>query len=72
MKYLTSKINKKFNVNLSSTHITSIAKDLNITLKQTKVRYEPKTRYKKPIDINKQLNEFYKIIKSINWMILFQ
>ena len=64
MSDLTSKLNKKFNVNLSSTHITSVVKDLNITLKQTKVRHEPKTRYKKPIDINKQIDEFYKTIKK--------
>jgi len=61
---LTSKLNKKFNVNLSSTHITSVVKDNNITLKQTKVIHEPKTRYKKPIDINKQIDEFYKTIKK--------
>ena len=33
-------------------------------MKQTKIRHEPKTRYKKPIDINKQIDEFYKTIKK--------
>lgn len=64
MNDLTNKINNKFNIILSSSHITSVVSDLNITLKQTKLRHDPKTRYKKLIDINKQLTDFYKIIKK--------
>jgi hypothetical protein len=64
MNDLTNNINNKFNIILSSSHITSVVSDLNITLKQTKLRHDPKTRYKKLIDINKQLTDFYKIIKK--------
>ena len=52
MNDLTNKINNKFNIILSSSHITSVVNDLNITLKQTKLRHDPKTRYKKLIDKN--------------------
>ena len=61
---LTSKLNQKYNEHLSKSQIANVIKDNNITLKQTKVRHEPKTRYKKPIDINKQIDEFYKTIKK--------
>ena len=64
MSDLTSKLNKIFNENLSKSQISNVIKDNNITLKQTKLRHDPKTRYKKPIDINKQLDEFYKTIKK--------
>ena len=63
---LTSKLNQKYNEHLSKSQIANVIKDNNITLKQTKVRHEPKTRYKKPIDINKQIDEFYKTIKKHN------
>lgn len=66
MSDLTSKLNKKFNENLSKSQISNVIKDNNITLKQTKLRHEPNTRYKKPIDINKQLDKFYKTIKKHN------
>ena len=39
-------------------------RDNNITLKQTRLRHEPVTRYRKPVDINKQLKIFYKKIKE--------
>jgi len=61
---LTSKLNQKYNEHLSKSQITNVIKDNNITLKQTKIRHEPKTRYKKPIDINKQIDEFYKTIQK--------
>ena len=67
MNDLLQKLKEKYNdVDLTKRHIYRIVKDNNITLKQTKVRHEPKTRYKKPIDINKQINEFYKTIKKYN------
>lgn len=61
---LTNKLNKKFNINLSRSHIRQVVKDNNITLKQTRLRHEPETRYRKPVDINKQLKIFYKKIKE--------
>jgi len=67
MNDLLQKLKEKYNdVDLTKMQIYRIVKDNNITLKQTKVRHEPKTRYKKPIDINKQINEFYKTIKKYN------
>ena len=45
---LTNKLNKKFNINLSRSHIRQVVKDNNITLKQTRLRHEPVTRYRKP------------------------
>ena len=65
MNDLLQKLKEKYtNVDLTKMQIYRVVKDNNITLKQTKVRHEPKTRYKKPIDINKQIDEFYKIIKK--------
>ena len=61
---LTNKLNKKFDINLSRSHIRQVVKDNNITLKQTRLRHEPETRYRKPVDINKQLKIFYKKIKE--------
>lgn len=57
---LTNKLNKKFDINLSRSHIRQVVKDNNITLKQTRLRHEPETRYRKPVDINKQLKIFTK------------
>jgi len=49
MNDLLLKLKEKYNdVDLTKMHIYRIVKDNNITLKQTKVRHEPKTRYKKP------------------------
>ena len=61
---LTKKLNKKFDINLSRSHIRRVVKDNNIILKQTRLRHELKTRYRKPVDINKQLKIFYKNIKE--------
>ena len=61
---LTNKLNKKFDINLSRSHIRQVVKDNNITLKQTRLRHEPETRYRKPVYINKQLKIFYKKIKE--------
>ena len=41
-----------------------MVRDNNITLKQTRLRHESITRYKKPIDINKQIMKFYTEIKK--------
>ena len=65
MNDLLQTLKEKYtDVKLSKMQIYRVVKDNNITLKQTKVRHEPKTRYKKPIDINKQLDTFYKTIKK--------
>ena len=41
-----------------------IVRDINITLKQTRLRHIPKTRYKKPIIIKTQIKEFYSNVKQ--------
>ena len=40
---------------LSRVHLGRVVRDINITLKQTRLRYVPKTRYKKPIVIKNQI-----------------
>lgn len=64
IKDLTELLNKKFNVKLSRQHIGRVVRQNNITLKRLRLRHEPVLRYKKPIDINKQLKEFYDTIKK--------
>ena len=64
MQELSNSINDKFGIKLSRSHIASVVRDNNITLKQTRLRHEPITRYKKPIDINKQIKKFYTEIKK--------
>ena len=61
---LTNKLNKKFDTKFNRSHIRRVVRDNNITLKQTILRHEPVTRYRKPVDINKQLKIFYKKIKE--------
>ena len=43
---------------------TEIVKDNNVSLKITRFRHEPTKRFGKDIDINKNLKEFYKVIKK--------
>ena len=50
MEDLLKKIQIKYpHFNISRVHLGRVVKDLNITLKQTRLRHEPKTRHKKPI-----------------------
>ena len=48
---------------LSRVHLGRVVRDNNITLKQTRLRHIPKTRYKKPIVIKNQIKEFYSKVK---------
>lgn len=64
-KDLLIKLKEKFpNLKLSRFHLSRIIRDNNITLKQRRWRHEPIKRYGKPVDIKKQLKEFYKTIKK--------
>ena len=56
---LTNALNDKYKVKLSTSHIHRVIKDNYISLKQTRLRHEPKLRFGKPVDINKQLKLFY-------------
>jgi len=55
--------NKYKNINITSRHLSRIIRDNNITLKLTRYRHEPIKRFGKPIEINKQIKEFYKEIR---------
>lgn len=64
MKDLLYRIKQKYpDFDISRRHLSNIIKDNNITLKLTRFRHEPKTRFKKPIFINKQLKLFYNKVK---------
>jgi len=56
---LTTKFNDKYKTKFNRSHIIRVIRDNNITLKQTRIRHEPKTRFRKPIVIKKQIKEFY-------------
>ena len=45
-------------------YLLVVVRDINITLKQTRLRHVPKTRYKKPIVIKNQIKEFYSKVKQ--------
>ena len=65
MEDLLKKIQIKYpHFNISRVHLGRVVKDLNITLKQTRLRHEPKTRHKKPISIKNELKKFYDIVKQ--------
>ena len=65
MEDLLKKIQIKYpHFNISRVHLGRVVKDLNITLKQTRLRHEPKTRHKKPISIKNELKKFYDVVKQ--------
>ena len=66
MEDLLKKIQIKYpDFNISRVHLGRVVKDLNITLKQTRLRHEPKTRHKKPISIKNDLKDiFYNNIET--------
>jgi len=47
MDELLAKLKTKYSdLTLSRVHLGRVVRDINITLKQTRLRYVPKTRYK--------------------------
>ena len=67
MNDLLIKLKDKYNeADISLMQIHRIVKDINITLKQTKVRHVPVLRYGKPIEIEKQIKDFYKEVSKYN------
>ena len=65
MSDLLDKIKMKYpNFDISRRHLSNVINDNNITLKLTRFRHEPKTRFRKPIYINKQIREFYNKVKQ--------
>ena len=67
MDDLLGKLKDKYkNINITSRHLSRIIRDNNITLKLTRYRHEPIKRFGKPIEINKQIKEFYQEIKKYN------
>ena len=62
-KDLLAQLKDKFpKLELTRQHLTRIIRDNNITLKQRRWRHEPVKRFGKPVDIKKQLKEFYKTV----------
>lgn len=56
---------KKFpDITLSRVHIGRIMRDSNYTLKRTRVRHEPKSRFGKDVDIKDLLKKFYIEVKK--------
>ena len=51
---------------ISRYHVNRIINDNNYSLKLTRIRHEPILRFGKPIEINKQIKEFYQEIKKYN------
>lgn len=67
MQDLLTKVKKKFpNLELSRMSVSRVVENNNITLKQSRKRHEPKTRFGKPVEISKQLKEFYKEVAKYN------
>ena len=64
-KDLLEELKNKFpDIELSRFHLARIIRDNNITLKQRRVRHKPEKRYGKPVDIKKQLKQFYKVVNK--------
>ena len=64
MDELLAKLKTKYSeLTLSTVHLGRIVRDINITLKQTRLQHGPKTKYKKPIIIKNQIKEFYSKLK---------
>lgn len=60
-------LQKKFpNLSLSQVHVSRIIKDNNISLKNTKLRHVPITRFGKSIDVNQMLKTFYEKVNRYN------
>ena len=55
---------KYIELTLSKVHLGRAVRDINITLKQTRLRHVPKTIYKKPLVIENKITEF--IVKLNN------
>lgn len=66
MGQLKEKIQRKFGIVLSRSHIRNVVRDNNITLKQSRKRHEPNTRYRREINIKNELKNFYKEISKHN------
>ena len=72
MEELLTKLKNKYpDLTLSRVHLGRVVRDINITLKQTRLRHIPKTRYKKPIVIKNQINEFYNKFKPLNLILKY-
>ena len=65
MNDLLAQLNKKYpDIIISRYHLSRVIKDNNITLKLKRERHEPTTRFRKLINIKKQLEVFYENIRK--------
>ena len=59
MDKLLANLKTKYpDLTMSRVHLSRVVRDINITLKQTRLRHVQKTRYKKHIVIKNQIKEF--------------
>ncbi len=67
MDNLLKKLKKRFpSLDLSRTHLGQVIRENNISLKQTRIRHQPQTRYGRPVNIRNQLATFYREINKWN------
>jgi len=67
MEDLAIKLNEKFkDLNITRRHVGNIINDNNISLKLTHIQHIPVKRFGKDININDNLEDFYKEIKKYN------
>ena len=65
MDELLAKLKSKYiELTLSKVHLGRAVRNINITLKQIRLRHVPKTIYKKPLVIKNQIEKFYSRVKQ--------
>ena len=65
LQELHQKLKDKYKTaDISTMQIFRIVRDNNITLKLTRIRHEPTKRFRKDIDINSKIKEFYNEVKK--------
>lgn len=66
MKDLHVEVLERFrDLDISRVHVGNIVRDNNVTLKRSRVRHEPTHRYGKEININSELDRFYRSVKRV-------
>jgi len=67
MKDLNEKLKEVFDdYDITSQWLGHVLRDNNQTRKRSRHKHEPKTRFKKPIDMKEEANKFYKKVKEYN------
>jgi transposase/transposase-like protein len=67
MKDLNNKLEDKFeDYNITSQWLGNVLRDNNQTRKRSRHKHEPKTRFKKPIDLKEEAKVFYSKVSEFN------